>query len=255
MKKEELPEEKGILRECYHNQLMEERQKKIEEVRHLFHQGMAISEISDVTGYTYARYLEQDASSISGQYGISRPGKLMNYRKEILELRHAKKTYQEIFQLIQAKGYTGTVDAIRGYMSRQRRLHKHFEEEYQTKSIEIIERKWLNKCLYLPIEKVPMIDKSLLELIFQQHPMYKKIYLLVWRFRQALKNQSLELFEQWLIFVKETFEDTSLLRFVENLVYDLPAVTYAITHKHNNGLAEGSVNKIKTIKKTNVWTM
>ena len=39
--------------------------------------------------------------------------------------------YQEIFQIIKAKGYTGTIEAVRGYMSRQRRLHKHFEEEYQ----------------------------------------------------------------------------------------------------------------------------
>lgn len=252
MKNEDLPVDKGILRERHHNQLMEERQKKIDEVNQLFNQGMAISEISDVTGYTdrtIKRYLEQPPSSMIGQYGISRPGKLMNYRKEVLELRHAKKTYQEIFQIIKVKGYTGTVDAIRGYMSRQRRLHKHFEEEYQTKSIEIIERKWLNKCLYLPIEKVPMIDKNLLELLFQQHPMYKKIYLLVWRFRQALKNQSVGMFEQWLSFAKETFEDTSLLSFIENLVHELPAVIYAITHKHNNGLAEGSVNKIKTIKK------
>lgn len=116
---------------------------------------MAIAEISNVTGYTdrtVKRYLEQPSSSMIGQYGISRPGKLMNYHKEVLELRHTKKSYQEIIQIIKAKGYTGTVDAIRGYMSRQRRLYKHFEEEYQTKSIKIIERKWLNKCLYLPIE-------------------------------------------------------------------------------------------------------
>lgn len=252
MKNEDLPVDKGILRERHRNQWMEERQKKIDEVNHLFHQGMAIAEISDVTGYTdrtVKRYLEQPSSSMIGQYGISRPGKLLNYHKEVLELRHTKKSYQEIFQIIKAKGYTGTVDAIRGYMSRQRRLYKHFEEEYQTKSIKIIERKWLNKCLYLPIEKVPMIDKNLLELLFQQHPMCKKNYLLVWRFRQALKNQSIGRLEQWLSFAKETFEDTSLLSFVENLFHELPVVIYAITHKHNNGLAEGSVNKIKTIKK------
>ena len=91
----------------------------------------------------------------------------MNYRRDVLELRKEKKTYQEIFQIISEKGYTGTVDAIRGYMSRQRHLHNHFEEEYQGKSIEIVGRKWLNKLFYLPIEKVPVIDANLLKLVFE----------------------------------------------------------------------------------------
>lgn len=37
MKNEDLPVDKGILRERHHNQWMEERQKKIDEVNHLFH--------------------------------------------------------------------------------------------------------------------------------------------------------------------------------------------------------------------------
>lgn len=55
-------------------------------------------------------------------------------------------------------------------MSQQRRLHKHFNEEYQGKSIEILERKWLIKLFYLPIEKVPVINSKLVELVFNQHP-------------------------------------------------------------------------------------
>lgn len=252
MKDEERPKEKGIVRERHHNAVMKQRLEQIDEVRSLSLKGTPISEISDITGYTsqtIKRYLEKDSSSISGQYGIDRPGKLMNYRKEVLNLRKEKKTYQEIFQIITEKGYTGTVDAIRGYMSRQRRLHKHFKEEYKNKSIEIVERKWLIKLLYLPIGSVPMIDKELLALVFKQHPMYKKIHHLAWHFRNCLKEQDFNAFENWIVFVKENFDDHSLLSFLENLLDDLPAFTYALTHKHNNGLAEGSVNKIKTIKR------
>lgn len=252
MKPEELPEDKAILRERHHKEVMRVRQQQIDEVRMLSKKGTAISEIADITGYTYqtvVRYLEKDSSALSGQYGIDRSGKLMSYRKEVLALRKEKKTYQEIFQIISAKGYTGTVDAIRGFMSRQRRLHKHFEEEYKGKSIEIVERKWLNKLFYLPIEKVPVIDEEMLALVFEQHPKYKKIYDLVWDFRKCLKNQEFDGFQKWVTFVQGSFEEESLLSFVENLLYDLSAVSYAITHKHNNSLAEGSVNKIKTIKR------
>ncbi|MGM0113415.1 ISL3 family transposase [Enterococcus sp. DIV0187] len=252
MKEKEIPEDKAIFWERHHNELMEEKQQQIDEVRALAKKGVALSEITDITGYTpqtIVRYLGKDASSLSGQYGIDRPGKLEKYRKEVLALRKERKTYSEIFQIISEKGYTGTVDAIRGYMSRQRRLHKHFKEEYQGKSIEILERKWLIKLFYLPIEKVPVIDSELLELVFNQHPKYKQLYELVWRFRDGLKKQDLESFKSWMSSVKENFDDVSLLKFVGSLLNDFLAVKYAITHKYNNGLAEGSVNKIKTIKK------
>lgn len=107
MKEEEIPEDKAIFWELHHNELMEEKQRQIDEVRALTKKGVALSEITDITGYTpqtIVRYLGKDASSLSGQYGIDRPGKLEKYRKEVLTLRKERKTYSEIFQIISEKG-------------------------------------------------------------------------------------------------------------------------------------------------------
>lgn len=68
-----------------------------------------------------------------------------------------------------------------------------------------------------------MIDENLLELIFIQHPIYYKLHHLVWSFRNCLKSQEFETFEKWVTFVKENFEDNSLLRFVESLSDDRTA--------------------------------
>lgn len=54
-------------------------------------------------------------------------------------------------------------------MYKQRRIHKELADNYEGKSIDIIERKWLVKLLYLPIEKVPVIEVRDLIRTFQDY--------------------------------------------------------------------------------------
>jgi len=47
----------------------------------------------------------------------------------------------------------------------------------------------------------------------------------------------------------EKFEISELFSYISGLSNDIEAVKNAITLKYNNGLAEGSVNKLKVIKR------
>ncbi|MEZ0537907.1 transposase [Caldicellulosiruptoraceae bacterium PP1] len=42
-------------------------------------------------------------------------------------------------------------------------------------------------------------------------------------------------------------------RFIEGIEKDKEAVKNAILYRYSNGLIEGIINKLKTIKKTDVW--
>ena len=91
----------------------------------LHKQGLQIKEISNITGYSSAsisKYLSKDYNVVHGHYGVSRPGLLAPYRDEILTLRAQKITYEKITEMLREKGYTGSVAALRVFVSKEKRI-------------------------------------------------------------------------------------------------------------------------------------
>ncbi len=181
----EIPADKMLAREKIHDDNTKQKQKQINYVRQLRTQGKSLADIEGITNYTQARikrYLDPHTTANKATYGADIPGKLRPYRQQVLELRKQGKSYALIHQQITKDGYTGTVDAIRGFMARQRRLQKQLDSKYIGKSIEIIERRWIIKLLFFPLQEVPVITKKLLDQLFTEYPIYRKIYDLVWDF-------------------------------------------------------------------------
>lgn len=59
------------------------------------------------------------------------------------------KTYAEIVEILRNKGYKGTIDAICGFMSNERKLEKDLKDASIESPSKLIERKWLIQLLFL----------------------------------------------------------------------------------------------------------
>ncbi len=180
-------------------------------------------------------------------YGKQREGKLEPFRNEVLFLKSEGLKYREIHAIIKQKGYTGTQDAIRGFVSKERRIYQDLLLT-GVGTEELIDKKWLIRLLYKPIDQIKGISKEQLEFVLSSYPLYESILNIVSEFKAVLKSKKSELLLPWI-------EKASALgiaefdSFVEGLKLDIDAVMNAIALDFNNGLAEGTVNKIKVIKR------
>jgi len=157
-------------------------------------------------------------------------------------------TYREIHQRIKEKDYSGTQDAIRGFISKEQRVQKDLQSITDGNPQEYIDKKWLIRLLYKPLESVRGITKGQLSAFFEQYPLAECIIRLVAEFKAVLKSKEPKRLLDWM-------EEASALniieldRFLGDLRSDVDAVLNAVELPFSNGLAEGTVNKIKVIKR------
>ena len=238
------------LPERQHIASTEKRAAAVARVRELSAQGLNISRIREETGlsfYVVKKYMNETFNSEWVHYGVSFPSKLDPYADTIETMLFERRKFREIEDEIRQLGYDGAASTIRMYATRQRKRLKVAAENALT-GTELIERKWLTKLLYLPIEKVKDITEQQLGRIILEYPVIGKIYDVQRTFKEIMFSKRVGELDSWL-------EDTLLLDideitgFCNGIKKDLDAVKNAIRYDYNNGLAEGSVNKLKLIKR------
>lgn len=200
------------------------------------------------TGKSYAtvkKYLQKEYNPENAGYGRKQPSKLKPYEARIKEMLKRKCTFKEIERAIREEGYDGAASTIRMYATRERRLIKQVSGNREK---DIMERRWVVKLLYQPMEKVEGLDKGQLERLLEEYPIVQDIYDLVGSFREILFSKKGEDLEAWLEEADRLGLD-EIKSFANGLRRDLEAVKNAASHDYNNGLAEGSVNKLKLVKR------
>ena len=250
MREEDIPVEKKTVRGREHIEAVEKLQKRADLVRALKDEGLSIAYISQKTGFTFntvRNYLSDDFSPVNAHYGKQREGKLEPFRNEVLQLRSDRLKYREIHTIVKEKGYTGTQDAIRGFISKERRIHQDLLSA-GVGTEELVDKKWLIRLLYKSISDVKGITAEQLEFVCSAYPLYANILSIVREFKTIFKSKNPELLFLWLEKVS-SLEITELNSFVEGMKQDVDAVMNAITYDYSNGLAEGTINKIKVIKR------
>ncbi|MBW9158721.1 transposase [Clostridium tagluense] len=78
--------------------------------------------------------------------------------------------------------------------------------------------------------------------------MYKEIIDLVSEFRTILKSKAITKINKWMEQAC-SLNNKFINSFIHGITRDITAVKNAIIYDYNNGLAEGSVNKLKVIKR------
>ena len=153
---DKIPEKKENAQERQHQEQLLKEQAKINEVRRLHSEGHLIDEISRITGHAkriVKTYLREDCPLVNGHYDRKRPGKLVPYGQEIIELRSKGLTYVRIHEHIAQKGYTGTVASLRIFMQKERTHQKNISQN-ETVPVEYVPRKTMCQLIYHELESV-----------------------------------------------------------------------------------------------------
>jgi transposase len=240
----DLPERK-------HNATTAKRAASIKKVRELASQGFNQTQIREMTGHvsaTIKKYLNPDFTPERKEYGTNYPSKLKPYCEKIDELIGLHKTFREIRDVIRGMGYCGAESTIRMYATRKRRHNQALMKEYKTNT-EVIERKFILKLLYNPIEHISGITQKQLDKVIESNPQLLTIYGLVSDFKALVSARNVDKLDVW-IKAATSIESPDIDSYVNGLLRDINAVKNAIIYDYSNGLAEGSINKIKRIKHT-----
>jgi len=253
MAEDKIPIEKKVVREREHEDAINKVQGRSDIVRSLKEQGLSIYKISKETGFTRAtikRYLSPDFNPANGHYGCHKHGVLAPFRDEVLHMRSEGMKYKEIHEFIVSKGYTGTEDAIRGFITKEKRISKDLSSKSTAVSVptELIERKWLIKLLFKPLCEVKGITEEQFSAVINKYPKIEKIYEAVKEFKEIMFSKRVDDLSDWMKNTSE-LEIEEINSFINGLNMDIVAVKNAILLGYNNGLAEGSVNKLKVTKR------
>lgn len=246
----EIPKVKENARERQHIRQMQIKQATMEEVRTLYAQGNAIDEISRLTGHsilTINNYLKEDCPTNNGHYDCRRPGKLAPYEQTVIEMRAKGITYNKIHEYICNKGYSGTVASLRMFMQKERTHIKSITKN-ENGPVEYIPRKYFCQLIFRELEKVNGLTSEQYKAAIKKYPVLGKIYSLLRDFHRITFSQQSSELDSW-ITKAEQLQIDEVNTYINGLKNDITAVKNGIDFKYNNGLAEGSVNKIKLTKR------
>lgn len=241
---------KENVRERQHQQEMQKKQAKIDEVRKLYLEGHSIDEITRLTGHisqTVIKYLKDDCSTSNGHYDQRMPGKLAPYEQYVMEMRSKGITYVKIHEYICSKGYTGTVASLCMFMQKER-THLQSIAKQGEEAVEYIPRKFMCQLIYKELENINGLTQEQYYAAIKKYPILGQLYALLKDFHRIVFAHKSEELDQWINTALKLKID-ELDSYLGGLKSDIIAVKNGIDYKYNNGLAEGSVNKIKLIKR------
>lgn len=250
LSEEQIPESKTISRERQHQEELRRKKQAIDEVRKLYAEGCPLEEISRITGHTdptVKRYLSEDCSLCNGHYDNRLPGKLAPYEAEVIKLRANGVKYTQIHKIISEKGYTGSVASLRMFMQKERCRMKEISKTAH-EDVEYIPRKFFCQLIYKKLETIKGLTQEQYEAALKKYPVLGGLYSLLKDFHRILFSQKADELDAWMESANKLKID-ELDTYVNGLRSDIKAVKNAIEQKYNNGLAEGSVNKIKLTKR------
>jgi predicted transcriptional regulator len=247
----DIPKEEQTVRGREHEDAVKKLTERSNRVKELQKVGLSMTEIAQKTGFTAAivrNYLSADFSPVNAHYGKQREGKLEPFREDVFRWRAEGLTYREIHARIKEKGYTGTQDAIRGFISKERRIRRDLQAAVCGEPVEFVDKKWLIRLLYKPIEDIKGISSAQLTAIFTEYPLAESILNIVNEFKTLVKAKKPDALLPWME-KAITLGIPELEAFVNGLKKDIDAAMNAIATEFSNGLVEGTVNKIKVIKR------
>ena len=249
----DIPKSTSFARQRQHEQELMRKKAAIEEVRNLYALGHSVGEIARLTGHvrkTIQNYLCPDCTLINGHYDNRMPGKLAPYETYVIEMRAKGKTYKEIHKHIVEKWYSGTIASLRMFMQKER-AHQSAAAEFSSVTrleVEYVQRKSLCKLIYKKIEDTSLLTNEQYDAVIKEYPFWGELYALVKEFHRIIFSHKPNEIDNWISNAK-LLGIPELNTYLGGLTNDILAVKNAISYAYNNGLAEGSVNKIKLTKR------
>ena len=193
---------------------------------------------------TVKKYLAADGTYAHASSGITKSGKLSLFKERIIEMYSEGTKCTEIFVELKKYGYSGSESLIRNFISKI----NHQVIKIDNSKTEQIKRKHLISLLYKDIDKVKSITDKQLNKVFEIYPELITVYEVSKKFKELLMGQKIDMLNNWIINTL-ALGIPELASFINGINRDIEAVENAIKYKYSNGLAEGTVNEIKVIKR------
>lgn len=236
-----------------HEQKVLQKQELINAVKDMHEGKFSIRSISkelQLSRQTVKRYLNESVTAIHASYSVKRKSILDPYLGEINVLIDKGVALTAIEAKIRQEGYKGSSSTLRNYAANLKRLiqNTYTANNIAPENTELVERKLLIKLLFKQLGKVKGLDSECLDRVNSQYPRYKELIDTVNEFRQMLLDKNVSRIEQW-IHRASGLNIREINSFINGITRDITAVKNAIKYEYNNGLAEGSVNKLKVIKR------
>ncbi|MCP3765076.1 transposase [Domibacillus sp. A3M-37] len=167
------------------------------------------------------------------------------YKARIEELEKDGHTINEIVSFLQLEGYKGTRSQVRIIVEMIRKKRKHgLLNDMSTK----LSRRKLASLLWKGIKKLDKQEWLLVQKCLELYPSVEPICRVVQSYRDCLDKKDYDGFLMWL---KEQLSERKqpFYHYALRLRSDIKAVKNAFCLPYSNGLLEGHVNRLKTIKR------
>ncbi|WP_438730342.1 ISL3 family transposase [Enterococcus sp. AZ128] len=219
-----------------------QKQKLIKQVKQQYAKGISMRELSKIFNLnrkTIKKYIEINLNdtSLIQKRGRSRE-KTKPFNKEIQQLFQKGYTARKIFNTIKDQGFTGCESTIRNLVNQLKTI--------QT-SKTVISRNRIIHLLYQPHLGDYLDQKQLVQLIID-YPLLGSFLSLFYQLQRIFRELDLSSFAKWFQ-ILESSKLYGMDSFLTGIKRDHTAVFNAVKYGYSNGLAEGSVNKTKLIKR------
>lgn len=229
------------------NQNNKNKNKIIEETKELYRQSFSISHISrelKLDRKTVAKYIAFDGEYVHGAQGMKHSNNLLDkYKNTIIEMKNNHKKYNEIYETIVKNGYGGSYSTLRHFLSNIKKGKNIQLEKYDSFS-----RQVLISLLYKDKSKLKNVNIQHIDKYLESNQDLLNLYDLLKEFREIFVKKTETALNEWIDKCKK-LNLLEINSFVNGIERDISAVKNAVKLKYSNGLAEGTVNKIKVIKR------
>ena len=222
----------------------------INEVIKLYKENYSLTKIAKLLGIdrrTVKKYIDPTFDPNCTQRA-AKSSILDPYKKEIQALYSHGHTSNFIYDTIFKQGYTGSKSNLRHYCSQLKKTMNHSKDQNQYNEGQKVNRKDVMKLLYKPLESIKSLSEEILSKLYNKYPFFNEMMTILTQFKNMLKNKEVSQLEEWIEKAK-ALNNSYINSFVNGITRDIEAVRNSIIYDYNNGLAEGSVNKLKVIKR------
>lgn len=231
------------------NEKQEKKQELIDKVRELHKKGFSkrlIAKECKITFRTTSRYLNDDVTSIRESFKTSN-NNFFRFKSEIINLLNKGLKKDEIYEVIKQKGYKYALRTFYRHILIIIKENANKITNQENPTIKIKSNKIIS-LLYKSIDKISNFSIELYNKIIEKYTWLPTILNLIKEFKEIVQNKSLDKFHIWIKKASE-LDIKELNSFLGGIKRDEKAVENAIIYRFTNGLAEGSVNKLKTLKR------
>ena len=238
--KKELEETKSKIKQRKKWELIQEIQREYEKVKNY----NLLGKRYNIDQRTIKKYVNTKEEPINGKIKGDGANLESSQKEKIIHMLNDGYSIKIIKEKIIEEGYNGSERRLGNFI---KYVKKENLDEIEIKHI--VDRSKLISLLYKEIDKVKNITKETIDEIIKIYPEVGKIYDLIKSFKEIMFSKHDEKLEQWITDTKE-LNIEEINSFINGIESDIEAVKNGIKYDYNNGLAEGSVNKIKVIKRT-----